>query len=201
MTAHVAKTSLRCQIWCCVAAALVGAISSRVEAQSARGPCAALDGTYENLGIVLDGTNAGKTTTIKWTVFRGATGTTFDIVKRESERDGVSRISLQSLNEWSIKVTATTWDGVMTDPYILGSKAVWRCVDGAFLNEETAELGGEGNSGEVKRRFILRVNDAGDLIHEDHRTIQRRSAFLFGMKTGSPEVTHRSYLFRRVKTG
>jgi hypothetical protein len=192
----IAFCSFRSNRICCIAIGLL--LTPLSNAGIWKGPCAVLNGTFQNLGVIKEGARAGQSTTIKWTVFRGAKGTTLEIVQRESERDGITLISLESLDEHSISVVGTTADGVSTDPYVLGSTATWNCVGGTFVRSESGELGGEANSGDVMERLVLRVDESGNLVHEHYQTIQRRSALLFGMKIGAPEITRRTYVFPRL---
>ncbi|WP_156862632.1 hypothetical protein [Casimicrobium huifangae] len=157
-------------------------------------PCATISGTYENTGPIVDGPERHRLRTgLHWRVFDGAR---LDFPGLNGKIDAVR---LEAVDGELLRVFAIDRDGTRVGPYLLGSRAPWRCIDEAFINETDAPLAGEGNAGDMHEKTSMFVDTSGSLVYETITTIQRRTAFLLGGKVGKAEVTRRAFVFQRIR--
>ncbi len=172
--------------------------SAMLNAQPTKGEkmtasCATITGTYENTGPIVDGPGRGRRTGLHWSVFDGAR------LDYPGLNGKIEAVRLEAVDGALLRVIAIDRDGTKVGPYLLGSRAPWRCVGDAFVKETDAPLAGEGNLGDVHEKTSIFVDASGSLVYETVTTIQRRTALLLGGKIGQPEVTRRAYVFERIR--
>jgi len=152
-----------------------------------------LTGTFGNDGLVVESPSTRwRRTGLHWRVFEGAG------LEYQGLDGKIEAVRLEAVDARNLRVIAINTAGAHVGPYLLGSKAVWYCLAGKFVNETDSPLAGEGNVGDIHERTTLATDASGNLVFETITSIQRRSVFLLGGKVGGPEVTRRAFVFDRL---